>query len=397
MTPEQLRRIYEENVRRRQRLVMASFLMNSSAGTGAPPVVSPFVGAPDYSAQSTLADRGPTGGGALLVQYPTGIAANDIAFIEVISISAVGTAHTISTPAGWSLVSEQQISTFAFNRHAVFWKRLTGAETGTVEIDLSIADPSTTHTWYGEMSSWRGAKSSGVPFEAVGNSTGNSVNMAGTQVITTGTDRTILNFCAKIGATLSSPAALWTENYDLTSTFGTDDGSLKNYSLKQPTAATVPAATHVLAASGHWHVVSLALIGESGTMPTANLITNGTFDTNTTGWTLGGGTGTITATAGKGVVASSDTFVVFSMPIATTIGATYNTWADVADGVDSAFWAVRKSDDAASTTNLVNLTSGNGLAQASSFVATATTTFIILQVNNAGGTAKFDNISVIAA
>ncbi|MES2904541.1 MAG: hypothetical protein V4696_10185 [Pseudomonadota bacterium] len=127
-----------------------------------------------------------------------------------------------------------------------------------------------------------------------------------------------------------------------------------------------------------------------------NLISNGTFDTNTTGWALAGGAGTFTATAGKGVMVVSGTFVTFAWAISTQIGTTYNTLADISDSVDAPFRGVRKADDSGASTNLVELTSNvDGLAQAGNFTATATTTYIILQVN--GNRTSFDNISVVAA
>lgn len=129
-----------------------------------------------------------------------------------------------------------------------------------------------------------------------------------------------------------------------------------------------------------------------------NLVSNGTFDTTTTGWTLGGGTGTIAVVAAKGRVTAGGASVQFSQSIATTIGATYNTLADVTNTLDTlAFYAVRKADNAGASINVLQLTSGDGVAQASSFVATATTTFIVLQVNSDTNRSDFDNIEVRAA
>jgi hypothetical protein len=82
----------------------------------------------------------------------------------------------------------------------------------------------------------------------------------------------------------------------------------------------------------------------------------------------------------------------FYQAFTTVIGRTYRVLGDILQ-VGTAFDAIRKADDFNASTNVITLISSVGSANAV-FVATATTTYIVLQHNFSAVDGKFDNISV---
>ena len=129
--------------------------------------------------------------------------------------------------------------------------------------------------------------------------------------------------------------------------------------------------------------------------PGANLLSNGTFATDTAGWTLSVfGEGTLVAVAGKGRVTSGAIgYVVYWQGIPTTIGVSYRVRGDV-EAVGASYFGLRKSD--AGGNNLADIAiNTNGIALTGTFVATATTSYICLQTN--GGYTDFDNLGASEA
>lgn len=212
---------------------------------------------PTYRNNGGLDDNG-TSNANIDVPYPAGLQANDIAFIQAIYIPGIGGA-TISTPAGWTLVSHDNID-FVSYKHAVYWKRLDGSETGTVTVTTSAGVASPNDDFAGVMSVWRGCVASGTPYEGLANNNATSASMIGSSVTTSANNETILNFCATDTNSASSPAASWTEQYDLISISGVSDGGLKVYSIEKASAGALAGVTHSLAGSSRWQVKSLALI-----------------------------------------------------------------------------------------------------------------------------------------
>jgi hypothetical protein len=119
------------------------------------------------------------------VPYPTGLLLNDIAFLEVISRENSTTAHTVDTPSGWNVVGESDINAFARNRHALFWKRLTGSESGTVGINRTPAYGATDE-FGGIISIWRGCIATGTPYEGLNTNNTTGQTAVGASVTTTG-------------------------------------------------------------------------------------------------------------------------------------------------------------------------------------------------------------------
>lgn len=216
-----------------------------------------WTGPPAVVAIGALADNNSTTQD-VLVPYPSGLQANDIAFIEFGSESAVGTAHNIETPTGWTQIDQRQLNDIAYFRHAVFWKRLDGTESGTVSIGVDIAHPGT-HSLCGKMSVVRGAIASGTPYETPAFNTGTNVNMAGAAVTTGGPNRLVLHFCMSDNTFTSTPGGSFVEEYDVSTTSGNEDHALHLYSLAQPSAATVGPTTHTLTTSTRWQTFAFAV------------------------------------------------------------------------------------------------------------------------------------------
>jgi hypothetical protein len=212
----------------------------------------------ELAAHGALADNGSTNT-APLVPYPIGIANGDIAILNVSSTDAAGTVHVIDTPSGWTQIDQVTTGGHSYWRHAVFWKRLDGTETGTVALSRTPSHGGT-DCFAGVMSAIRGCIASGTPYEGLQHNGGSSVNMAGAAVTTLGPDRQVLHFCTCVGAALSAPASDWDEIYDLLTTSGSNNGGLKCYGREAPSAGSVATATHTLASSLSWQVMALALI-----------------------------------------------------------------------------------------------------------------------------------------
>ena len=116
------------------------------------------------------------------------------------------------------------------------------------------------------------------------------------------------------------------------------------------------------------------------------LVTNGTFDTDTSGWVKRYGDETVTVSSGKVSVTRSTPGGYISQEIQTTIGKTYVCEGEVVSSSDG------------NTGNIIfgniETTYGQGFKRVI-FTATSTTTHVKLYTSwSAGTTATFDNISV---
>lgn len=193
---------------------------------------------------------------SVLVAYPAGVAENDIAFLHALMHDST-TVNSLVTPSGWNVVDTEKLDGTGVEQ-GVYWKRLDGSETGTVEINATSAHQAT-DCLCGVISVWRGCKDTGTPYEGLANNTGTGTSMSGAAVTTSGVNRRVLNFCACADNTLSSAGGSYSEDYDLTTDSGAD-GGLKLYSIERPGAGSHAGTTHTLAASELWQVMSIALI-----------------------------------------------------------------------------------------------------------------------------------------
>jgi hypothetical protein len=194
------------------------------------------------------------------VPYPTGLLVNDIAFLEVISRENSITPHTVDTPPGWTLVGESGINGLTRNRHALFYKRLTGSESGTVGINRTPAY-SATDEFGGIISIWRGCIASGTPYEGLNTNTTTATTMTGSSVTTAGPNRLVVDFLGRLEGTQTTTApAGRTKDYDQ------NNASLMAVIAAEKAAAsagTVGADTYTLSApplTRDYHVFSLGLI-----------------------------------------------------------------------------------------------------------------------------------------
>jgi hypothetical protein len=194
------------------------------------------------------------------VPYPTGLLLNDIAFLEVISRENSTTAHTVDTPSGWNVVGESAINGLTRNRHALFYKRLTGSETGTVGINRTPAYGATDE-FGGIISIWRGCIASGTPYEGLNTNTTTGSTMTGSSVTTAAPNRLVVDFLGRLDGTRTTTApAGRTKDYDQL------NASLIAVIAAEKAAAsagTVGADTYTLSGSPvtrDYHVFSLGLI-----------------------------------------------------------------------------------------------------------------------------------------
>lgn len=131
-----------------------------------------------------------------------------------------------------------------------------------------------------------------------------------------------------------------------------------------------------------------------------NMLSNGSFTTNTTGWTEALDTnanGTLSAIGGVGrITLTGAGAAVYSQPISTVVGRSYRVTGNMPGFTGTVTnYLCRKSDEASPTTNIVVLKSGPPGAINATFTATATTSYISIQINaSTAATGDYDDIVV---
>jgi hypothetical protein len=181
---------------------------------------------------------------------------------------------------------------------------------------------------------------------------------------------------ARRGGSVSIPALLfangepgaWYDPSDLSTLF-------------QDSAGTTP-----VTAAGQ--PVGLMLDVSQGLVLGPELVTNGTFDANTTGWTLSSGSASVSS--GQVTISGASTRYL-TQAFATVVGQSYKLSGTIVTS-GATFNAIRKADDIVASSNVVTFISTVGTGSGF-FTATATTSYIVLQVNDAGA-CTFDNVSV---
>lgn len=122
------------------------------------------------------------------------------------------------------------------------------------------------------------------------------------------------------------------------------------------------------------------------------LVTNGTFTTDTSGWALTGTGATFVQSGGAGVFTQGSTTSYATQSVATVPGRKYILVWTATSGTASPYVLV------GTAANLANLmpADGNAGTRTASFIATTTTSFISLSTNGGttGQTVTYDNVSV---
>lgn len=142
------------------------------------------------------------------VPYP---ATEDGDFLILQANSQVTTGTpTLATPAGWTLLyGPQRVDDGSV--HIVtytFWKRADGTETGNVTLGWSAL-----HFTTSVISAWRGVVASGDPIESVAHNDGHSTTMSGSDVVTTGDGRRVVNLYHIAANAISTGGAGWSTIY----------------------------------------------------------------------------------------------------------------------------------------------------------------------------------------
>ena len=133
-------------------------------------------------------------------------------------------------------------------------------------------------------------------------------------------------------------------------------------------------------------------------LSTPPFITNGTFDTNVTGWTAGINTPVLTWASGTLNLGSSTGYANIYQTIPTVVGGVYRLSGQIVSvtGAGSVGY-IRKTDSTNyASPNLVNAADAAAPGwYDSNFTATATTSYIHLINGPAGTSTNFDNINVV--
>ncbi len=185
-----------------------------------------------------------------------------------------------------------------------------------------------------------------------------------------------------------------------TSLVGFSGFSASNY-LREPYSADLDFGTGEFTATA-WVNVPATLPDTSFPNVGSELVTNGDFSSGTTGWNLfqTSGTATITVSSGAATLTNpaGSTYSTAYQGFTTVIGRTYKATGQIISASGADFNALRKSDIISGGSNDVNIYGGNGVLTPGTgsvyFQATATTTYVLAQVNNATNTITFDNVSV---
>jgi len=125
------------------------------------------------------------------------------------------------------------------------------------------------------------------------------------------------------------------------------------------------------------------------------LVTNGTFDTDTTGWTEGNTGPTSSVASGQVTISlTSSTRSEFSQIITTVVGKTYSCTFDLISetGTASAQVWIGTTRNNASMANSGGISAGSATL---TFTATTTATYVTLSTSGVSGdTSTWDNVSV---
>lgn len=195
--------------------------------------------APAFAAVGTIASAGAA---SVNVAHYASVAANDIAFIWM------GSDAAISDVSGWTGLSgiSQGVGLYA----RLFWKRMSGGESGNVSVSASGAN-----IMRGFMVGFSGAITSGTPYEGANSATGTSDPDASATIVTTAANRLGLRFGHNWTGGVSSPPSGWTERAD-----GGGGYSVTCDEKIIASASTEPSSGRTYGGGSAWAIQTLALL-----------------------------------------------------------------------------------------------------------------------------------------
>lgn len=140
-------------------------------------------------------------------------------------------------------------------------------------------------------------------------------------------------------------------------------------------------------------------LARAGPSARQNLLVNGLFNNDASGWTLGanGGAPAFASASGIGrITVTGSGFAVYYQAIPTIVGRTYRATGNLLGTTGTvSVYLFRKSDDAGVSSNVVTLKTGVGPFE-TRFTATAAISFISCQINNSTtATGDFDDLQVV--
>lgn len=200
--------------------------------------------------------------------YPAGIQSDDILILSVWGFDSSGSA-TVVDPAGWTAVLPANRNSSNFHASALYWKRATGSESGTVSVTFS--ESLNLGGALGVISAWRGCTTSGTPFERANFYMQHSTTaMQGKGLSTAGINRRVVCFTFGHGsATSGSNTNGWTEDYEGNANPGTGVTASIN-STEQATAGKVAPCTRTMAVIIPHSTFTLALVPANATAGAAD-------------------------------------------------------------------------------------------------------------------------------
>lgn len=216
-------------------MVVNGWLTQSAAGGATPTVVA--VGAKAQAA------------GTLNVPYYAGLAANDIAVIIACGYDDV----TFGSLTGYT--AETQVGSASATRARLYWKRLTGSESGSESITGATSEVN-----HGVMIGIRGCITTGTPYEGYASNSGSGTSVTSPATTTTSTNRLLLRtYADESGGTNTTPPSGWSERYE---DWETVTGFLRLAldTKEQTTAATVTATSRTASFSSSYVTFGLAFI-----------------------------------------------------------------------------------------------------------------------------------------
>lgn len=185
-----------------------------------------------------------SGSPSVSVTYPTSRAAGDLAIIQLHSDNNAN----FSIDAGWLPVGDPTLIAGDLFGTCMWWRRLTGSESGSVQITRDATGAS--NTILGTMHVVRNAKSSGgYPFEGYVTVSGVSATLTGTAVTTTGPGRLVVQ-AWNVGddLNLGSPSTGYTQRFQQKKNIGSG-GAVAWDDRETPSATTVAAPSRSMVAS----------------------------------------------------------------------------------------------------------------------------------------------------